>query len=67
VPVIANGDFAYREPELKEIAERAQASLAALPARWAELTCEEEYPVARSAALEALTESTRQHIAESNR
>jgi nicotinate phosphoribosyltransferase len=67
VPVIANGEFVYREPALQEIAERAQASLATLPARWAELTCEEQYPVARSAALEALTASTRQHIAETNR
>jgi hypothetical protein len=67
VPVIANGEFVYREPPLKEIAERAQASLAALPARWAELTCEDQYPVARSTALDALTASTRQHIAETNR
>lgn len=67
VPAIQGGEVVYRQPSLDQIKQRAADSLASLPARWAELICQDNYPVEFSQELRRLTESTRDRIAEANR
>jgi nicotinate phosphoribosyltransferase len=66
VPVIEQGRLTYTLPQLKNIRQRADASLAALPDQWAALTVESAYPVERSRALEKLATETRTLIAGAN-
>jgi len=67
VKVIDNGTPVYDAPSLRDIRQRADASLAALPGAWAALTAEASYPVEHSAALDRLTEDTREQITATNR
>jgi nicotinate phosphoribosyltransferase len=66
IPVFSDGELVYTSPPLPEIRNHALESLRAMPDRLKELTAESDYPVRISAELEALTELTRQRIADRN-